>query len=345
MRHPYDTSVREPLWPWTAKLFVWALGGSPVALRYFSFAFSVLLLFVAYRFVRDYTRSVEVALLATLVLARHTYLIASSSEGHRTELFGVALLLLVYHVFVRDLSRRRRLVGLTVGSAACVLTSLSSVVTVVPLLAWSAWCHRVTWRGLVVPLGCAATLIAPHLVSSYQHFGDPFWFSDKQVAVFYRNYEFVVVKKTGCDGCPSPSEVSASWFTGRIIGLREYVFGMHSAGEVASRVLRGYYDLYVGPDALHTAWLGSTDPVTPLLYYGGLVSLLVGPYRELLLWPLLAINLLAFLIPLQIDPRLVMHTAPIGAMAVALSLRHLGVWAAAIGAMIAARRRDRERGR
>ena len=88
--------------------------------------------------------------------------------------------------------------------------------------------------------------------------------------------------------------------------------------EVAARVVTGYRELYVSGE-LHRVWLGfSPGRRIRWFYWVGLIGLGLGPYRELLLWPVLTINLLAFIIPLGIDPRLVMHTAVFGSLAAAL---------------------------
>jgi hypothetical protein len=222
-------------------------------------------------------------------------------------------------VFVRNLDRASRTAGLTTGVAACSLTTFSlTMASALPLLAWCEWRYRQGWRAtLVVPLSTALLLMLPHFVYVWERKGDPF-ISDVLAGVFYRNYEFVLIKKTGCDGCPSREEMDKSSYAGRPTSVRHYIFGMHSLSEVAGRVVTGYRELYISGE-LRRDWLGFfPGRRIRWVYWAGLVVLGFAPYRELLLWPVFTINLLAFIIPLGIDPRLVMHTAVFGSFVTAL---------------------------
>jgi hypothetical protein len=94
-----------------------------------------------------------------------------------------------------------------------------------------------------------------------------------------------------------------------------YVFGMHTPGEVARRILQGYLEAYALPTPLLATLLGSTARLVWILYITGLVLILKGPERELFLLPAASLNLLAFVVPLGIDPRLVMPAVPFVAVA------------------------------
>ncbi len=322
MRHPYDTDFREPLWPWLVKLFRLAFGDSHEAMRYYSVAVSVLLLYVAYRFVRDYTGHVGLALLTASWLAVSESLAAFSVRGLRDELHALCLTGVAYFAYVPALRPRIRAAGLAVATALTGLTVVSTIVPAWGLAAWSVWTRRLTWRGAGLVMLATIAAILPHLVNNVRVHGEPFWFTNTANTAFFRNYEYLAVKKTGCAGCPSPEEYARDSNSGRPVTLRAYVFGMHSLREVVSRVARGYSLLFVEPSDLHHYYIGSRHVLADLAYYLGLAGLVLGPYRELLLVPVLAINLLAFVIPIGSDPRLVLHTVAIGALAVALP-----VWA------------------
>jgi L-malate glycosyltransferase len=319
MRHPYDTWVREPLWVWLAALFRWLAGGSPSGMRYFSLTVSMLLLYVTYRFVRDYTRSAGLAVLTTGILAVHGSLVSLSVRGLRDELHALCLMLVAYHVFVPGLGRARRSIGLAVSSSLIALTVITSFIPTIGLMAWSMWKRRLSWRGAGLAIVVTGTVLAPHLLNNVRLHGEPFWFTNRAVPMFYRNWEFLMVKKTGCPGCPTLEEFKKNAYSGSPIGLWEYLFGLHSAREVAGRIVRGYSRLFVEPTDLRRHYLGTDRLAVTILYFAGLVLLAGGPYRELLLVPLLSINVLAFLFQLGIDPRLVTHTVPIGAFAIALA--------------------------
>ena len=80
---------------------------------------------------------------------------------------------------------------------------------------------------------------------------------------------------------------------------------------------------------LVTVLLGTGSRWGYLLYALGSCWLLVRPARELLLVPILSLNLFAFIIPLGVDPRLVIQALPIAALAMSLPaiglLRSVGV--------------------
>src|SRR3989449_1444916 len=317
MRYPYDSGVREPLWPWLVKLFLWVFGTSEASVRYFSLTISLIGLYVAYRFIRDYTGSAGLALLALSLLALNPYLTMLSVQGLRIELYMVTLLVLGYYVFVPRLSPWTRRVGLAVSTTLAALTQLNSVTIAAPLLVWAVWRHRLNWRTVGIVLGPAALLVLPHLINSTLQFGDPLW-SINAHAIFYRNYEYMAIKKTGCDGCPSAEEYSRSSYSGKRVTTFQYVFGMHSLREVFSRMGEGYLSVYVKRRGLLQYVLGTGRRPVWLLYLVGLAGLAAGRFRELLILPLLELNLLAFIVPLDIDPRLIIHTAPVAALATAL---------------------------
>jgi hypothetical protein len=316
MRHPYDTDIREPLWIWFAKLFSLLFGPSDLHLRYFSLTFSIIFLYCSFKLVRDYTGKAGLALLTTLILALNFYLIKLSVRGLRVELYMVTLTMFCYYVFVPAISSRARYIGLAIWTALVSLTQLSGLVTVLPLLGWAMWRHRLHVRSIAACLGVTAVVLAPHLINNLRHHGDPLW-STNAHAVFYRNYEYVAVKRTGCDGCPSWDEYIRNSYAGRPVSMVRYVFGMHPLGQVWSRISRGYFSLYLKPDGHLADYLGTKRTTLRLLYYAGLLGLVVGPFREVLLVPLLGLNLLAFVIPIGVDARLLVHTAWVGALAMA----------------------------
>jgi 4-amino-4-deoxy-L-arabinose transferase-like glycosyltransferase len=318
MRHLYDTSFREPLWVWMARASLGIVHDPEWAMRLYSFVLSLLIVVIGYRLVRDYLQDLGTALLTSLLLASHEYLIASSARGLRTELYMFALAAVVYFLFVPSsrLKSSRRIAGLSLSVAAATMTQLGTLITAIPLLVLARYRHRLSWRAVVLPLVVTAAAIAPYLRYSQMKFHDPLW-SQNVHASFYRNYEYLAVTNVGCDGCPSRQEYATNSYAGRPVTMNEYIFGMHPLSVVTGRVLSGYGQLYVEPGGLLATYLGSRSPVIYLLYLVGLVWLVLHPARELLLVPLLSINLLAFVIPLGIDPRLAIHTTPIAAIAVA----------------------------
>src|SRR2546422_11578932 len=93
---------------------------------------------------------------------------------------------------------------------------------------------------------------------------------------------------------------------------------MHSLREVFSRIGEGYLSVYVKRRGLLQYVLGTGRRPVWLLYLVGLAGLAAGRFRELLILPLIEVNRLAVIVPLDIDPLLIIHTAPIDTLAKAL---------------------------
>lgn len=91
MRHPFDTTYREPLWIWLVKLPSLAFGPSPFHLRLLSLVLSVAFVYCSFRLIRDYTGSNGLALLSALFLATNEYLVLFSVRGLRNELYTITL--------------------------------------------------------------------------------------------------------------------------------------------------------------------------------------------------------------------------------------------------------------
>jgi hypothetical protein len=319
MWHPYNTNYREPAWVWGVRL-AWALfGPSDLHVRYFSLIVSLVLLWAVYRFVARLTGDLALALATTGLLAVNPYLAALGVRGLRIELYTLALVLVCHYALVPGIPARARSVGLATWTALGALTQLTSLVATVPLIAWAVRRRRLPWHGLAAALALTALAIGPHLGINAIRAGDPFLAVNVH-GTWYRNYEYVTVRGAGCDGCPTLAERQATRARGRPVSMARYIFGMHSPREVAARILDGYATAFLKPDRLLALALGFDGLWAWLAYLVGLALLAWSPWREVLLLPLLSLNFLAFVVPLGIDPRLVMHTAPVTALALALAL-------------------------
>jgi len=164
-----------------------------------------------------------------------------------------------------------------------------------------------------------AIFLAPYLIYSEIHYGDPMYSANIR-AVWWRNFEFVRIKEVGCPGCPLRQELSTNSYAGSYTTNFQYIFRMHSLQEVIKNTVSGYMDLFLEHTSLFKLQIGKSSAVFYWLFLLGVVTLLISQYREVLLFPLLTINLLAFLIPLRIDPRLVAHVAPFTALVVGFSI-------------------------
>lgn len=322
LRSPYDTMYREPLWIWMIKGWFWLVGSSAPHLRLLTGILSLAMVYAGYRLFRDYTGRPLVGLLVAALLAANPYLVSLSARGLREEAYILAILGMAYVVFVRPcpLSVRSQVVWLAVAGAAAHLLRFNSYVFAIPLLALWAWRQGPGRRRYVlVPLAVIAAVSAPHLAHNYQRYGDPLY-SVNVHFVWSRNYEFVMLKQTGCEGCPSREAIEVDSTAGSILGAREYLFGLHTVREVVERTLQGYRDMYLRPTALFEVQSGTGSTLGFALYLAGLGFILMGPYREMLGLIVLLANGVPFAMTLDIDPRLGVHTAPFVAFILAYGM-------------------------
>ncbi len=312
MESPYDSGFREPLWIWVIKTWFWLVGDSTLHLRLLTVGLSVLLLIVAYKLFRDYTGRPLVGLLVAWFLATNPYLISLSVRGLREEACIILILCVVYLIMVPNLtwSLRARAIWLALSGAAAQLLRFHSYLFLVPMLLVWAWRQGMgKWKAVALVLAFIAAVSIPHLLHNYRHFGDPMH-SVNFGAVWSRNYEFVVLKKVGCQGCPSLEEFEMNCCAGPTVGAFEYLFSMHSQREVMEHMARGYLDMYLLPTHLFTIQTGIQSRIGYAFYLIGLGLVLFTPYRALLAVIVLVANGFPFIMALGIDPRLGVHTAP-----------------------------------
>lgn len=326
MRWPYDTAFREPMWIWLLKLTTMVYGEGLLQTRLLSLFVSTLLVGVVYLFFRDVTGHRSLALLVSLLTAIHPYLVKSAARGLRTELITLSLLGVGYFVFAPELSRGQRWLGLAAATPFLLLTQFSGLAVALVAMGYGLIARRIDWRIAATALFLGGVAILPHLRNNARLYGDPLWSTSGFGAVYYRNYEYLQVRKTGCDGCPTLQEYARDPLSGRRLTMLQYMFGMHTLGEVIRRVLGGYSQAFLRRDPYTTTLLGSGSGVVYLLYLSGGVLLLLSHWRSLLLIPLSALNFLSFVIPLEIDPRLVTPGIPIVILMVSLPLWSAAVW-------------------
>lgn len=312
MASPYDTSVREPLWIWMIRGWSWLAGYDTLPVRIFTVMISVGLLVVAYRFFRDYTGHPLPGILVAALLGTNPYLVTLSTRGLRDEAFVAAVLCTTYFVFVRGttLSLRGQAVGLALSGAAAQLLRFNSYLFLVPLLLVWSWKQRSAKpHYALLPLVFIAAMSAPHLIHNFRAYGDPMY-SINVHAPWARNQEFLVIKRTGCEGCPSPAELTHDLYAGAPVTATEYLLGMHSVQELASITGRGYLNFYLTPTDLFATQTGTRSAGGYALYLVGLALMLCGPHRELLALIVLLANVTPFVVMMGAEPRIMIHSAP-----------------------------------
>jgi hypothetical protein len=326
MRSPYDTTWREPLWVWIVKGLTWLGGTSTLSLRLLTVALSLFVVYSAYKLFSDYTRQPIVGLLAALLLSLNPYLARMSVRGMREEVYTILILWLVYFVFVRHtgLSKAWRAAGLALTSAGILLVRMHGWVFVMPLLLVGSWKNALEtgwrrWLQLAAALAFVVLAVAPHALTMYRTYGDPFY-SMTLPAIWSRNYEFVVIRHVGCTGCPTLKEFSENSFAGSSLSIREYIWDMHTVQEIADGLTQGYLYLYLLPTHLFAFQSGTNSWPAYLAYLVGLALVLRGSYREMLAVVVLLINGIPLLLMLGHEPRIGIHTAPFVAFVLAWGL-------------------------
>jgi hypothetical protein len=324
MSHPFDTWVREPLWIWLLRAHELFFGQTALAGRMFSFTLSMVWLAVAFEFARRYFASFSYAVLTLVLLALHPSMIISSAEAHRTELYGAGLALVAIFAFSPRFARRVRSVGFAVAAALVALTQVAGLIPVVGASIWALKARRISAPALLAIGVVVGAVLLPSAVYSHQRFGQAFYFARTLVPTYYRNVEFLLVTSSGCDGCPTPAEVAVNRYSGRPATMKEYLFTLHTPGEVARRIGRGYAEVFVWPGKFLAGLLGMTPTLLfHLPYVVGLIVAVTTRARDLLVIPVLSLNLLAFVVPIGIDPRLLLHIAPFTAMLIVVGVRSL----------------------
>ncbi len=322
MDSPYETGPREPFWIWMVKGWFWLTGNSGLHLRLLTVVLSLLLLLVAYKLFRDYTGRPLVGILVAGLLGANPYFISLSVRGLREEAYLLAILCLVYVVLVPNVrwSLRGQAIGLAVSGAAVQLLRFNSYVFVIPLLLFWAWKqgHR-KWMAVALPLAFITAVSVPHLAHNYRHFGDPMYSVNMHFDYAWY-YEFVALKDSACDGCPSVGELMKTCCGEQRLGAYEYVFGFHSVREVVSNTFGGYLDLYLRPTDLFRIQSSTQSASGYAFYLLGLGLVLFGPHREILAVIVLLANGVPFAMALGLDPRLGVQTAPFVTFVVAYAL-------------------------
>ncbi len=319
MKNPYDTSQREPGWLWLGRGWFRILGSSDVNLRLLSMILALCVIVATFYFVRDLTSSAALALATIAILAFHNDLAFQSIRGLRLEAQTLGIVLCAYFAFVPGIRTRRRIVGLALTATAATLVNLSSALLVVMLTGYAVWRYRLGLRRALLVPATMLVLLVPHFAYEKQHFGDPFW-SSNIAAIFYRNYEFSILYKTGCDGCATAEEFQTNSLSGKRTTWLGYIFDYHPIRTVAERTTRGYAKALVRHDVEFRTILGYESRWMYVAYILGAIGMFFSRFRWILLVPVVGLGALAFIVPLGIDLRLLEHTSPFVAFIAAFSI-------------------------
>jgi hypothetical protein len=249
-----SSDIREPFFLLVAKTCFTVFGSSDTHLRFVSLAASLLAIGLAWRLGQRLLGR-GWAWLPAAGLALSVPLVVESGRGLRLEVETVLLLLFV-DVLFDDAGRRplRRFALAGFIGGLLVLTRSSHMPGLMVLLVLGAcrwepgWRRRALWAGLSAAL--VVGLYAPHAAALYRLHGDPLYEQAKH-SRWFTNVEFA-----GQPGFPSKEEVARNAYTGTRITFWEYVFKLHTPGQVALGYLRGY-----GKMLYHMDLIGRVDAV------------------------------------------------------------------------------------
>jgi hypothetical protein len=233
---------REPLFIFLVKLFFALFGASPTHLRFVSFAFSLVAIYLTYRIGREWFHEAA-GLTAAFILSVHPYLIQLSARGLREEWFTVLILLFVYCGYITPALSGWRRAGLSGGIAGCIFLTRSECVPMIaiilllyPLLTGKKWNYAMAAVAFVLSL----SLWLPHQYSIYKKYGD-FFYTANQYARFYANREFA-----GTPGFPTKQEVGEKgMYYGPKITPLAYYWNLHSPRQLLSGSLEGFAKIHL----------------------------------------------------------------------------------------------------
>lgn len=225
--------LREPIWPLIFYLPVHLLGDhSWIAIRGIGvagFAFMVIVFQALCNNLLGRTWSV----LAALVVAASPWMVWQATRGLREETSAALVLLLVLGLVQPKITARRFI--LLFGLAAVTGLLRADVMDVMLGALVLALVIRRP-RPIVWLAGPAIVvlLIGPQYLANYIQNGDPFY-ETNVLARFFRNVEFA-----GQPGFISQAEMQVNSFAGAPVTWTQYVFGMHTSGELLTRAVLAF---------------------------------------------------------------------------------------------------------
>jgi len=306
---PLGTQSREPLFVlWLRPLVL--VGNNPEFLnRIATISTSLLVIIAAYSvFYKKF--GWKAAFLVGIFLATHPLSQNLSVRGMRDELISLLTLILINYLFVsfRNSFAHHLFLGMAAGLLAlCRLETLTFSVVLVTI---AIVLHRSNALRILVLCLPVIMMLTPYLLHNKRLYNDYFYPSTLH-ATWFRNYEFLQVKKTGCIGCPTLEEYPKDSAGGKRISSFQYLFSYHSIPEITNTSVVGLANLLL---LRHNAivFLGYENYLIHILYLMGLVYLLVSRKWLYLLLPLILVNALVFFLGVDgfLDIRILINILP-----------------------------------
>jgi len=225
--------VREPLWPLLFVVPVRMLGAnSEIAIRLIG-VLGFVFMIVAFQLVVRELFGRAWSIVAALLLASSPWLIYQAARGLREETSAGLVLMFCLGLMRRPVTGHR--VVLLFGLAGLTgLLRWDAMMVMLPVLALAMIILRPPPIAWTAGPALLALLVAPLLIGNYVQHGDPLYGSNI-LAKFFRNLEF-----HDQPGFVTSAEMATDSYAGPPITWTQYVFGLHSLGELFSRALHAY---------------------------------------------------------------------------------------------------------
>lgn len=188
MRSFYGAHLREPLFPFAVKIFLWLLHDQDVAVSVAAAFFSVLSV-VGTFVLGAMSFSYAVGLGAAVLLAVEYDVITFGTQGWRDDAFAAAVVwsAVALLAFMRHPSRGRAILFGVIAGAAC-LVRITSPSFLLPEWIWALAIARGKPRlytaRLMLAMAVAVVLVTPYLVNCWRTFHDPLYAIDFHAAVY-----------------------------------------------------------------------------------------------------------------------------------------------------------------
>jgi len=233
---------REPLYIFIVRVFFLLFGISETHLRFVSFVFSLVVIYLTYRIGREWFNNI-VGLIAAFILSVHPYLVSLSARGLRAELFTTLLLLFIYFGYIKTSMNSRWRVLFAGFLTGCILLTRSEslpllviILVFYPILSRPQWSYKM----VLVTLILGILLWIPHIYSLSEKHGDPFYTMNKYTR-FYANREFM-----GKPGFPTKEEIiEKGMYTGPEITPAEYYFKLHTPWQLIKYNVIGFIKIHI----------------------------------------------------------------------------------------------------
>ncbi len=325
MQHPYDTQFREPVWIWLVKTSLIVFKEGDNSLRYLGILLFLLTCVALYHLSSRIFHSRWWGICGAALYAFNPYLENLAARGLRDNAFNLFLVLMSLYLYSgkSPLNLRRFLIGITVVTCCLVGVRINTWVPLLVLIPMSFWQMRIPLKFSVIPLIASLLLITPYLFYCKDKYNDALYSSNMH-AKWWRNFEFVKQKKTGCEGCPTEEQMKTEGtYSGEPITTFQYVFKLRTVQSLIEDTSLGYAYILVPPIKFIFSIFGNKRngavferllhvPKFPAeyFYFIGLLMVFSSGFLSVFLLPLLILNFMPFTYFLGMDERIFSLVSP-----------------------------------